>query len=346
MLALASLGDLDEARFSEILVEAKHFPGNQDARVALLEILAELAPPGAPQEEVFRTMLGIRGAIYRNKTLTRWAENDPEAAIRWFHEKNASGELVSTAVSDGLYKETLSMLLDGMVRTNPARAVAFFSELKTPPDGGWDHALQSLARGLGGQLAAGKSSAEFEKLLATTDKALLPAIVQGAASTAVQEKDLEGYARFIEKYLSGPQRDEAILSHIASGSISSSVPLDKQLADARQFLPGMSEADVISRLVARSASENLNRTSDWAVDLPVGESRDAGLQAFAQAGASRGFYQRALSSAQNIGDPAMRNATVASVAESWLQNDEATARAKLPADVLRSLPPQTAPQSR
>jgi RNA polymerase sigma factor (sigma-70 family) len=334
--ARAYLGGLDAGRYSALLAEAKEFPGSDDARRLLMNVLAELAPPDARAGEIDK-LVSDNQAPAAGKLLQGWAEQDPEAAIRWFLENKAAGNLVGTAVSDRTETNLLANLLSGLVRKDAARAVALYAELGAAPADGWDNAASALAKGFGELLAEGKAAAEFQTLLATTaDPLLRQRLIDEAARHAAPRGDLDANARFISSYVAGPERDEMVLFRIVGSGDS----FDKQLANARRLLNDMKQAKAVDAIVSVHGEGDIEEVRKWLGGLPAGDERDEGHRAICRMFSYRSQFTEAFAAANLIRNPAERTAAIRSFAMEWMENDEAGARAALPADVIQSLPPR------
>jgi RNA polymerase sigma factor (sigma-70 family) len=339
--AYASLGDLDAGRYAVLIAEAKAYPGSIGARQRLLKILAEFAPIDARAGEIDKLMADNH-APAAGKLLRNWAKDDPEAAIRWFHENRAAGKLTGPSVIDQTKNQTeinlLNLLLSGVVQKDPARAVdLLYSERGTLSDNEWHDAADDVARKMGELLADGKGAAEFKAFLAkSSDPDLRGRLVDEAARRAVPRGDLDAAARFIGEYLEGPARDEVLLSRI----VYSGEEFDTQFANAKRLLNDVKEADAIKKIVGAHFQTDLQGLRAWVDGFPAGEDRDAGLGAITRVLSVSSEFTEALAVANRIADPATKSAAIQDLAMEWMQKDAAGARAALPAEIIRTLPQQ------
>lgn len=335
-IAVSSFGEIDAARYAELLAAAKDYRGSDEARRMLLGILAQLAPLDARQSEIDGLLSSNQGPAARN-ILGRWAADDPEGAIRWFLDKKAKGELFGTAVHDRTEAHLLAALLQGVMRKNPTRAVSLYTALSVSSPEGMEHATDAIAKGMGQLLAEGKGSAEFKILLATADAGTRQTLVTQAARYAVPRGDLDAYARFIRENLADTSAgSELILDRI----ISTGDTPDSELANAKRLLGETGEAQTIDRIVGVRAEGDMQGTRDWVDGLPAGAGRDAGLRAVSRVLAVRKNFGEAMDAAKRIADPAVRDMAIHGFAMDWIEADAPAARAALPKEILRTLPPQ------
>ena len=240
-------------------------------------------------------------------SLGDWAKRDADAAIAWFMSRREAGKFQSKGVGESMDELHLfSGLLDGLVQTDPARAIV-------------------LAESVDAKIRAAGISSIVPRLAVNEPERAL-ALVNGLES--VDERG-EAARRTAHLLLRKGTTDEAVAfvegSNLDDKNFASAIATlaverggkgsrawVERVAWAEDHVPESARDELIGRLTQRGYLHYPpDEIAAWVDGLTPGVEQDAGLAAQATAllfGNHRA--EQALASAEAIGDEALRGTTV------------------------------------
>ena len=331
--AFIQIAELNAEEYQQLMADVQAVEGNQGIKMMVRQMLTRFAVEGTQAQEMDRLMAD-GDASSASKMIKSWAEQDPDAAIAWFREKRASQELLGTAVNDHTEQGMFALMLAGIVRNDPAKAMQLYTEFHQDPDIDWTRPARELAKGLAPLLAEGRGRAEFQQLLASIEDAQLRSSLVGQAALAASPGgDYATAARFIKTNIEDPaERDQFLITQLTTQPLS----IDEQIEAARTHLPDSLGAAVEQIAIHWSQVGN-RKLQAWLEAQPPGEVRDTACVATAKYATLESRFEEALEHTKQIGDPEKKKEVMGILARRWFERDEAAARAALPAAMIEEL---------
>ncbi|MDC0302727.1 sigma-70 family RNA polymerase sigma factor [bacterium] len=176
---------LEERR--NLIRALKDFPMAKASKSSLAKLILDRAPEMSPREKMEELI--VWGRSISQSYMSDWTADDPDAAIQWFWEKRASGELDRGLgpLNRNLYESTLSDLLSGVARNSPAKVLAFYRKL--PKGEIEEHQLRLIAGTIArGEIERGEQTS-FREMLETHSgedrKVILVGVLSAHAGNSV-----------------------------------------------------------------------------------------------------------------------------------------------------------------
>ncbi|MFN0126708.1 MAG: RNA polymerase sigma factor [Verrucomicrobiales bacterium] len=324
---LLPISNLSPEDYQALLDEISAHPGNQQMKQMALEMIGSLTPVGSPKETMERMMkLGLRHYSYSN-LMSKWATKEPEAAMAWYREKLAAGELVGKGVHDRPESALLAELIGSIGKTAPAKALELFNEFRIADDtNGNVRILAQLATSLA---AYGKSTGDFSALEGVLenfeDNELLTAVQHAANAWSSPDQFNDGKA-FIERNVSDARVQAQTLAGMASAAGARDVAAVKEAAGwLMDNVPPEQRDTALGSYIDRTYGAGTESIEQWiATEEP--EIRDMAYAKLAQTAINRtGNGAQAMEIARKVQDPQRQEQALAAVAERWLQFDYSAA---------------------
>lgn len=332
------IADLSSDQYQDLLSQLEDYKGSEDIREMFTQMMTMYAPTDTAGESIERMLrIGAEPHSYAD-ILGRWANEDPSAAIAWFSDKSAAGELEGTAIRDRNEIILLSKLVGGVARKDPGKAIDLLLKFSGGSDDALDGSYSDLAKGLGVWMAGegNGDDTELERLLAMNDDQYLRAqTLASTMETAIDKNDIKGAVAMIDKHVEdGPRRSDLVIDRIAESELS----LAGMFGAVEEHLPEEEVADAVGRIVNMEWYKVKGDIETWVAEQPEGEIRDAVYRSLSgQYAVGEDHYQKAYELAGKIGDPKQRDKALMKFAGRWYSEDEAAARAALPENIISEL---------
>jgi hypothetical protein len=332
------LAELDHDEYTQLLEDLENYNGNAQTKRMVMQMMTMFAPTTAPGEALERLVrLEVEPYSYSN-LLGQWAADEPDAALAWYQTKLEAGELDGKGIDSKPEQYLLSELIQGMAKGDPKRGVDFFFESIGSSDIDAYSTLSGLATSLGTAMQKSSDDSQLRRLLEwdagieRTDHS--NSIVQSAMGTALRDREFSEVTRFAETYLNDSEdQHTAVISYVNDQR---DAPLAERATNLIAYLPEDRAPDAIRQITnAGYRSNSIDpATRDWVESQPPGAVRDAGWQGIIENHSLHQSYPEAFALVDNIGDESIRTEALSELGRDWFRNDEETARAQLPPQII------------
>ncbi|HEX2748404.1 MAG TPA: hypothetical protein VHM91_10430, partial [Verrucomicrobiales bacterium] len=234
----------------------------------------------------------------QSSAIEAWAIKDSAAAMAWL-EKQDQDSRMWLAPS----------LLSGLAQTDPAAALKYAQNLKTP----------DARRNAGEALAREMVKGGVDKAAAWVDGLTDPDLKNGAFSTVAEQyvrSDLEGAMTFVKKYQSEGYATETIgrvAESVGRRDVTKGLEFASQLSGPAQ---GKAYGEVIGEWMERDGGKGTLEASAYVTNLPAGVDRDHSAWAISNR-MVEDDPASAIAWAGSIKDPGIREAALMDVARQY-----------------------------
>jgi RNA polymerase sigma factor (sigma-70 family) len=320
-----------------LLRALKAYPMAMNAKDALAEKILSAAPAMSPGEKMDELI--VWGRSVSQNYLEDWANSDPDAAMQWFWERRASGELDPGlgTFHRNLYKDTLWDLLRGVARKSPAKGLALYRAL--PRKEIDDSALGMIASNIAHVEITKGEQRFYREMLDTHRGDDRKTILMGVLSSFTRNELFDEGMAVVDEYVQSPTERDEFLQSIFETNWKPGAGLDWLVASTPE-----EEIPAVMRRTARTASFMASReTLAWIDRQEPSIVRDNGYAGWIEEQLRSAYYSdfpRVLPAADKIGDPALRGEIRQLIRTKWSEQDQETVSPYLPAEVLEKLKSQ------
>ncbi len=317
-----------------LLRALKAYPMAMNAKDALAEKILSAAPAMSPGEKMDELI--VWGRSVSQNYLEDWANSDPDAAMQWFWERRASGELDPGlgTFHRNLYKDTLWDLLRGVARKSPAKGLALYRAL--PRKEIDDSALGMIASNIAHVEITKGEQRFYLEMLDTHRGDDRKTILMGVLSSFTRNELFDEGMAVVDEYVQSPTERDEFLQSIFETNWKPGAGLDWLVASTPE-----EEIPAVMRRTARTASFMASReTLAWIDRQEPSIVRDNGYAGWIEEQLRSSYYEdfpRVLPAADKIGDPALRGEIRQLIRTKWSEQDQETVSPYLPAEVLEKL---------
>ena len=325
---------LDEASAHQLLDDISAIQGFDPIKPMALQMIGNLVETTNPEKMMGRLSASEIPVHSYSTLLTKWASNDPEAALDWYHEKLSTGELAGKGALNSPAEVLFFNLLKGMFTSAPEKMVSLYLNQDDP------NLREAAAHSIG--------------LLSTFDnlenKARLKKILNGEENSNIRSSILKGALNsygipgehfdeglaLVKKYVEGPEEQTRILSKMAMHK--SSLSFAERADWLMEHIEDSEKPTAISEMITGRShffnEENFREMGGWVTQQQNGFIRDLGLRTLSEVLVRGESFQMAFSHTREISDEDTRRKAVADVAEAWLRVDEQEAKRHIPSETL------------
>ena len=322
----ARLNSLSEEEYAEFLNVMADYPAPEGLK-RLTGLMMRMFHPGLAeswQETLERVMERGRGGNSLD-SMGFWAREDPDAALAWYREKVASGEILGKGLETKFEKKTFESLVTILAASRPKEALEMFrdrpQELRSP--GLADEITRKLTTGL---IETGDDT-YLRQMFELHDRSR---VLQGALKEFVWSRKLGDGVAFVEQFVTDPgERTDYIVQAVCGQE-----GIGRQGAALDWMRANTPEAEAPELFRRLGAGGDIGH---WIENQKPGVARDHAWLGSVDRTIEADAFPAALSRVNNIEDEELRDATRQRVGREWLQHDEAQAIEKLPVEVLRQI---------
>ena len=326
---------LDERK--NLIRALKNYPMDKATKNGLATKILDLAPEISPREKMEELILW--GRSMSHEYMNGWAASDPDAAMQWFWEKRATGELDRGLgpLGRNLYESTLNDLLRGVASKSPAKALDLYGRL--PQEETNPRSLGKLA-GVIARLEIQRGDPRHSKeMLDTHSGSQRKAILEGVLGAHASEGLFDEGMAIVDGYIQSPsEREEYLKSIFKTG-----LPFWK-LGSGLDWLVTSTpenEAPAVMRAIIQTATFNSRqKTLEWVESKGPGAVRDHAYAGWIEQLLDSTFaddFPRVLPAADMIEDPVLRTEIRQLIETKWNEQDKEKASEYIPTDVLKKL---------
>ena len=330
---LTPVANMDPSRHSQLMKEIEAHPGNSEAKAVALQMLGSLAPETDYRQSLESMIRQDLKSGAWSDVARRWAQSDPDAALAWFREMNASDALLGKGVESQAAPYLLSELAAGMAGKRPEQALEIAARM-TPEERSTSRIAGKLVPALTSAYLETGDSRLLDRLLATEQQDhRKERLVDAASEVIAAARDLDAARAFLARFV--PEGDsEALNARMLSFlSDAEQVPFARRADWIVGHLDPQSAADRIRHIIGEQM-EHGHDPADWIRAQPSGIVKDYALATHSGLLAFTKGHKFGLEEANQIGDPALREQTRRDIATSWLREFPDAARRELSADLL------------
>ena len=333
--ALARINAMSPGEVSALLDDTRSFPIGDYLKP--LNTIDKFAPDQSPRARLERMVAGVVTSGYDkggSSALLEWARSEPDAALAWYREKKASGDLFP-GLNDDLYEELIGDLLYGLSESSPAQAFELYREV--PRDE------------MNGSVPGNMASSIAKEIMESGDETLLvkmldfhsgedqredrKRILSGAFGTFAKAGRFDEGMALVDRHNPVPEERNDYLVYL----FTSALRLDRLEGGIDWVLASIPEPDAVEKTLEAFAIRDRWAALEWVNRQEPGLVRDVAHAAVARRMGINRNYQEALTNVENISDATLRAETLRSVGQRWLERDRESAEQGLPAELLQQL---------
>ncbi len=322
----------------ELIRAVREFPMHRATKSGITMRILEYSEmtPREQVEELIARGTATGGQHY----LRDWAASEPDAAMKWFWEKRASGELDRGLDNSGvgLYEWLLGDLLGGLARENPAKALDLYRKL--PKEEIDENDMRYLAVTIAmGEIERGEQR-YYREMLETHSGEDRKAILRGILFSYVGAGLFDEGMAVVDDYVQSPEERFEYIEGIFENT---GLPFWKIAIGLDWVLASTSESEApaaIRRVVSIVGDLGYSYALEWIERQEPGGVRDHAYAGWVEKNLDSTFtddFPRVLPAAEKIEDPALRAEIRQLIRQKWNEQDKAKASQYLPADVLEQL---------
>ncbi len=204
-----------------------------------------------------------------------WAASEPEAALNWYREKRASGEL-DPGLKDELHRQVISNLVCGMATTSPEMALDFYREMPREEMG--SSIVKQLARALTENLMKTGDETPLSKMLEYHGQEDRRKALEGSFAKFAAEGKYDAGLALVDKYNPDPEGRLHYLAEMFQDVISFQA---KEILDWLGTTVTETEGpEIVGRVIAGSEGRRLE-ANEWLARQSPGAIRDHGYAGLA-----------------------------------------------------------------
>ena len=330
---LTPVANMDPARHAQLMKDIEAHPGSAEAKAVALQMLGSFAPETDYRQSLESQIRQDLKSGAWSDVARRWAESDPDAALAWFREMDAKGELLGKGVDSQTAPFLLSELAAGLAGKRPEQALEIAVAM-TPEERSTSRIAGKLIPALTTAYLETGDSRLLDQLIATEDQDRpKERLVDAASEVIAADRDLAAARAFLARFV--PENDSDALDARMLSFLSNA-----------ERIPFATRADwIVGHIEPQAAADNIRNIlgeqmelgqdpADWIRAQPSGIVKDQSLATRSAWLAFTKGHQLGLEEANQIGDTALRDKTRRDIAASWLKEFPDAARRELPADLL------------
>lgn len=330
---LTPVANLDPARHAQLMKDIEAHPGSAEAKAVALQMLGSVAPETDCRQSLESLIRQDLKSGAWSDVARRWAASDPDAALAWFREMDAKGELLGKGVDSQTAPFLLSELAVGMAGKRPQQAVEIATAM-TPEERSNSRISGKLIPALTAAYLKTGDSRLLDQLIATEQQdGPKERLINAASELIAADRDLAAARAFLARFV--PENDSETLDARMLSLLSKAERLP--FATRADWIIGHLEPQPAAekiRLILGEQMELGQDPADWIRAQPSGIVKDQSLATRSTWLAFTKGHQSGLEEANQIGDAALKDKTRRDIAASWLKEFPDAARRELPADLL------------
>jgi RNA polymerase sigma factor (sigma-70 family) len=330
---LTPVANLDPARHAQLMEDIEAHPGSAEAKAVALQMLGSFAPETDYRQSLESLIRQDLKSGAWSDVARRWAASDSDAALAWFREMDAKGELLGKGGDSQTAPFLLSELAAGMAGKRPEQALEIAAAM-TPEERSTSRIAAKLIPALTTAYLETGDPRLLDQLIATEDQDRpKERLVDAASELIAADRDLAAARAFLARFV--PENDSDALDTRMLSFLSNA-----------ERMPFAMRADwIVGHLEPQAAAEKIRPIlgdqmelgqdpADWIRAQPSGIVKDQALATRSTWLAFTKGHPLGLEEANQIGDAALRDKTRRDIAASWLREFPDAARRELPADLL------------
>lgn len=330
---LTPVANMDPAHHAQLMKDIEAHPGSAEAKTVALQMLGSIAPETDYRQSLESLIRQSLKSVAWSDVARRWAESDPDAALAWFREMDAKGELLGKGVDSQTAPFLLSELAAGMAGKRPEQALEIAAAM-TPEERGTSRISAKLIPALTTAYLETGDSRLLDQLIATEQQdGPKERLINAASELIAADRDLAAARAFLARFV--PENDSETLDARMLSFLSKAERLP--FATRADWIVGHLEPQPAAekiRLILGEQMELGQDPADWIRAQPSGIVKDQSLATRSTWLAFTKGHQSGLEEANQIGDAALKDKTRRDIAASWLREFPDAARRELPADLL------------
>ncbi len=333
--ALARINEMSPEEITALLEDLRRFP--IDDYVKPLSTVERFAPDQSPRASLERMVAGSVTSGYDrggSSPLSGWARSEPDAALAWYREKRASGELYS-GFDDDLPEDLIGDLLVGLAESSPAQAFGMYREVPREEMNG------AVPRWMGSAYAKGIMESGDETFLAQMldfhsgedrrgDRRL---VLSGAFGEFARAGRFDEGMALVDRHNQVPEERYDYVEDLFGPLLH----LGQLEGGIDWVLASTQNPEVMERMFYAFARRNRTMAQEWVNRQEPGLVRDVAHAAVARRMAYMRNYPEALTNVESINDATRRAEALRAVGQRWLKRDPESAEQELPAELLEQL---------
>lgn len=331
--AWGRIAGMNPEELKRLLDDVQGFPCDGDSKDQLTQMLDSYGPELPPRDQLERVVAGGRQSS-TERPMLKWAASEPEAALKWYREKRASGEL-DPGLDDKLHETVLTSLVRGLATSRPETAFELYRD--SPKKEMHEWTPMWLSSELAKHIIETGDKTHLVKMLeihSGTDRSSV--LVGTFGEFARQGKFDEGMA-LVDEYNTAPEDRTAYLGCLFGSSGLGLHQIRGGLDWVLSATPEDEAPEVIGTIIAGYFSGRRFAADEWLAEQDAGPVRDRGYAALIDSRLDVSQFKEALGNAGQIDDAALRAATRQMIGRKWLEKDRKKAEEGLPADLLEQL---------
>lgn len=330
---LTPVANMDPARHAQLMKDIEAHPGSAEAKAVALQMLGSFAPETDYRRSLESLIRQDLKSGAWSDVARRWAESDPDAALAWFREMDAKGELLGKGVDSQTAPFLLSELAAGMAGKRPQQALEIATAM-TPEERGTSRIAGKLIPALTAAYLESGESRLLDQLIATElQDGPKERLVDAASEVIAADRDLAAARAFLARFAPEADSDALDARMLSFLSKAERIPFATRADWIVGHLEPQPAAEKI-RLILGEQMELGQDPADWIRAQPSGIVKDQSLATRSKWLAFTEGHQSGLEAAAQIGDAALRDKTRRDIAAGWLREFPDAARHELPADLL------------
>lgn len=318
--------------FKQLLDDLQSFPCADGSKDLLASSIQRYGPELHPRDRLERIVATGRSSA-TDRPMKDWAKSEPEAALTWYRERRASGEL-DPGLNDELHRTIITSLVRGMATSSPEAAFNFYREMPR------EEMSSSIVRWLASDFATSVMETGdetlFLKMLEYHGKEGQKEVLVGTFGEFAKNGQYDAGLALVDKYNPDPAQRTDYIGRMFSDGLNHS-QLQDGLDWLGQAMTAAETPEVVGRVIAGYFSGRRSEASEWLDRQSPGALRDHGYAGLVESRLDVRQFEEALSNAEQIDDAALRAASQQMIGQQWLKHDREKAEQGLPTELLERL---------
>lgn len=331
-MAWGRIAEMSPDELKRLLDDVRDFPCDSVTKDILTSMIDEYGPEQPLREHLERMVAGGKRSTMLSP-MWKWAASDPDAALKWYREKRASGEL-DPGLDDELHETVLTNLVRGLATSSPDVAFAFYRDMPREEMNGL------IPRWLASDFARGMMESGDEtylvKMLDLHSGADRKSVLMGTFGEYARNGQFDAGLALVDKFNPVPEERNDYIGDLFSFGLHL-----HQVQGGLDWIltttPEDEAPEVISRMIAGPLTGRSSEADQWLGAQRAGPLRDRGYAGLVQSSLNRRQFEEALGSAEQIDDATLRAASRQLVGRRWLERNRNEAEQGLPSDLLEQL---------